>query len=411
MENIANKVTERFLKYVTYDTQSDPDVETNPSTQKQFLLAQELKKELEVIGFSNVTLSEHCYVMAEIPATTSKPCPTIGFVAHMDTASEMPGAHVKPRIVHQYDGADIPLNPQPLTILSPNDFPELLDYIGQDLIVTDGTTILGADNKAGIAEIITACEYLLNNPKIPHGTIKIAFTPDEEVGRGTLNFDLEQFDADFAYTVDGGKLGELEYETFNAAEAKIFVQGRNIHPGTAKNRMINAQKIGFELHSLLPSHSSPEHTEGYEGFYHLLNSSGDVESFQMSYIIRDHDFESFERKKQFLQESVSFLNHKYGPNIVQLSMRDQYYNMCEKIKPVFHIVDTAESVMKKLDIQPIIKPVRGGTDGSALSLKGLPTPNLFSGGHNYHGKYEFIPIPSMEKAIQVIIGIVQAYAS
>lgn len=405
-----NMLVNRFLKYVSIDTQSDEAVETNPSTMKQFDLARLLVDELKSIGLSNVALSEHCYVTAEIPSNVEHQTPTIGFVAHMDTAPDMTGKDVNPRIIKQYDGQDIILDKETNTIIKTSDFAEIKNYIGQDLIVTDGKTILGADNKAGIAEIVSAAEYLINHPEIKHGKIKIAFTPDEEVGRGTINFDLEKFSADFAYTMDGGEIGELEYETFNAAQAKIVIQGRNVHPGSAKNKMINAQRIGYELNSLLPANEKPEYTEGYEGFYHLLSSSGDVECFNMSYIIRDHSTDKFNAKKKFLNEITDFLNTKYGSETISLTIKDQYYNMKEKILPVYHVVETAKAVMEELDIKPIIKPVRGGTDGSALSLKGLPTPNIFTGGHNFHGKYEYISIQSMEKAVDVIIGIIKKYA-
>lgn len=405
-----NMLVNRFLKYVSIDTQSDETIETNPSTLKQFDLARLLVDELISIGLSNVALSEHCYVTAEIPSNVEHQTPTIGFVAHMDTAPDMTGKNVNPRIIKQYDGQDIVLDKETNTIIKTSDFPEIKNYIGQDLIVTDGKTILGADNKAGIAEIVSAAEYLINHPEIKHGKIKIAFTPDEEVGRGTINFDLEKFSADFAYTMDGGEIGELEYETFNAAQAKIVIQGRNVHPGSAKNKMINAQRIGFELNNLLPVNEKPEYTEGYEGFYHLLSSSGDVECFNMTYIIRDHSTNKFNAKKKFLNEISNFLNTKYGPETISLTIKDQYYNMKDKILPVYHVVQTAKAVMEELGIKPIIKPVRGGTDGSALSLKGLPTPNIFTGGHNFHGKYEYISIQSMEKAVDVIIGIIKKYA-
>lgn len=406
-----NKLVDRFLNYVSVDTQSDDEVESSPSTKKQFDLANILIKELKELGLSNVKLDEYCNVTAELKSNSKKDLPTIGFIAHMDTATDITGKDVKPRIITKYDGSDIILNADLNVILKTIEFPEILNYIDNDIIVTDGTTLLGADNKAGIAIIITAFEYFLENPEIEHGTIKIAFTPDEEVGRGTVHFDLESFAANFAYTVDGGKIGELEYETFNAAQAKITIQGRNIHPGTAKNTMINAQRIGFELNSLLPENQKPEYTEGYEGFYHLLDSSGDVEGFKMKYIIRDHNMAKFENKKELLSNIVEFLNGKYGENTVQLSIKDQYYNMEEKIKPTFHIVETAKKVMEELNIIPIIHPIRGGTDGAMLSYKGLPTPNIFTGGHNYHGKYEYIPIQSMEKSVEVIIGIIKKYAS
>ncbi len=401
-------LVERFIKYVQIDTQSSLEIKQNPSTEKQFKLAQLLVENLKSIGASNVQLSDYCYVTAEIPGNVPK-APTIGLIAHMDTATEMSGNNVKPHIIQGYDGHDILLNDELDIWMKTEDFPDLLNYVGQDLIVTDGTTLLGADNKAGVAEIVSAAEYIIQNPQIQHGTIKIAFTPDEEVGMGTLNFDLDGFNADFAYTVDGGPLGELEYETFNATMAKIHIQGRNVHPGTAKNKMISAQRIGFELDAMLPENEKPEFTTGDEGFFHLVNCNGDVESFNMLYIIRDHDINKFRHKKDLLNQCINYLTLKYPHAKIINDMQDQYYNMSEKIKPVFHIVETAKKVMEALDIEPIIKPIRGGTDGAALSLKGLPTPNLFTGGHHFHGKFEYIPIQSMEKSVQVIVGIITAY--
>ncbi len=405
------KVVERFLRYAKIDTQSDDDSKSSPSTEKQFNLAKLLVEELKEIGVSNVELDEYCNVWAELPSNTNKEIPIIGFLAHMDTATDFTGTNVKPQIVKNYDGKDIVLNKEKEIVLKTNDFPDILKYIGQDIITTDGTTLLGADDKAGVAEIMTAVEYLVNNPQIKHGNIKIAFTPDEEVGRGTDNFDIKKFGADFAYTVDGSKKGELEYETFNAAEAKITIKGNNIHPGSSKNKMINSMRIAFELNNMLPTDQKPEYTEGYEGFFHLLNISGDVENTTMKYIIRDHDKTKFENKKALIEKVIEFLNKKYLPNTVNLELKDQYYNMKSKIEPVFHIVETAKQAMEELDIEPIIHPIRGGTDGAMLSYKGIPTPNLFTGGHNFHGKFEYIPIPSMIDSVKVILKIIELYSS
>lgn len=406
---VMEKLVDRFMRYAAIDTQSDEESPSSPSTAKQFDLARLLVRELEEIGLEKVLMSEAGIVTAELPATSERPVPSIGFIAHMDTAPSMSGARVKPRIVESYDGGDILLNEGEQVILSPSDFPEIAAYEGQALIVTDGTTLLGADDKAGIAEIMTMAAYLAEHPEIERGTVKVAFTPDEEVGRGTEHFDVEAFGADFAYTVDGGGLGELEYENFNAARANLFIQGRNVHPGTAKNKMVNALGIAMELDGLLPKAQRPEHTEGYEGFFHLLKMEGDVESARMTYILRDHDGEKLEIKKQVMVEAVAFLNLKYGPGRVRLEMRDEYRNMKEKIEPVFHIVETAVKAMEAMGVAPVVKPIRGGTDGAMLSHKGLPTPNLFTGGHNFHGKYEYIPVESMEKAVDVLVEIVKAY--
>lgn len=405
------KVEDRFIRYAKIDTQSNPASETCPSTKKQFHLAQQLVKELNAMGMQDVSLDENGYVMASLPANTDKAIPTIGFIAHMDTAPDFSGKGVKPQIVSNYDGKDIVLNKDKNIVLSPSDFPELLNYLGQDLITTDGTTLLGADDKAGLAEIMTAMEYLCSNPQIKHGTIKVGFTPDEEIGRGADKFDVEKFGADFAYTMDGGRIGELEYENFNASMATIKINGRNVHPGTAKDKMINSMMIAMELHSMLPVNQRPEHTEKYEGFYMLANIQGSIETTAMNYIIRDHDMKKFKQKNKLLKQIIKFLNKKYGKSTVELFLNYQYYNMKEKIEPVMHIVDTAEKAMLEVGVNPIKQAIRGGTDGSRLSFMGLPTPNIFTGGHNYHGKFEYVPIQSMQKAVDVILKIIDLYSA
>lgn len=404
-----SKVVERFLNYVKYDTKSDEESNTVPTTKGQLELAKVIAEELKAIGLSNVILDDNGYVYATLPANVEKNIPTIGFIAHMDTSPDMSGTNVNLQLVDNYDGKDIILNQEKNIILSPKDFPELQDYIGQTLITTDGTTLLGADDKAGIAEIITAMEYLLAHPEIEHGTIKVGFTPDEEVGRGANHFDVEGFAADFAYTLDGGPTGELEYENFNAAGAKVFIKGRNVHPGTAKNKMINSILIANEYIGLIPEHQTPADTDGYEGFYHLNNMNGEVEQTVLHYIIRDFDKATFEERKHKMLEIASVLNQKYGENTVTVALKDQYFNMKEKIEPVKHIVDTAFQAMEEVGVKPLVKPIRGGTDGARLSYMGLPTPNIFTGGHNYHGKYEYIPTQSMEKAVEVILKIVELY--
>lgn len=404
------KVVDRFFNYVVIDTKSEDDSPSFPSSNKQFDLANLLVKELKELGLNDASVDENCYVMATLPSNTDKTVPTIGFIAHMDTSPDISGENVKPKTIENYDGRDIILNKENNIVLSSKDFPELKKYIGKTLITTDGTTLLGADDKAGIAEIMTAIEYLVNNPQIKHGDIKVAFTPDEEVGRGADYFNVEKYGADFAYTVDGGELGELEYENFNAAGVKLVIKGRNVHPGTAKNKMINSIEIAMELNSMLPENQKPKYTEGYEGFFLLSSLNGDVEETKASYIIRDHFKDRFEEKKALMQKVVDFLNAKYGKDTVHAEIKDQYYNMKEKIEPVMHIVDTAKKAMEKLGITPIIKPVRGGTDGSRLSYMGLPCPNLFTGGHNYHGKYEFICAESMESAVEVVLKIVELYS-
>ena len=400
-----SKVVERFLKYVKYNTKSDEQSSTYPSTQGQLVLGKELEKELKEIGLKNVYMDEYGYVFGEIPSNIDDKVPTVGFIAHMDTSPDLSGENVKPKLVENYDGGDILLSEN--IVLSPKDSPELKNYIGKTLITTDGTTLLGADDKAGVAEIITAVEYLCNNPHIPHGKICVAFTPDEEVGEGTKYFDLNKFKADFAYTVDGGPIGELEYENFNAAGADIIIKGRNVHPGSAKNKMINSMKIAIELMNSLPKEQAPEHTEGYEGFYHLTSIEGEVEETKLSYIIRDFSKESFEDKKKLLEDIVSNLNNKYGKGTVVLNLKDQYYNMREKIEEVKYIVDIAHKAMEEVGVTPTIVPIRGGTDGARLSFIGLPTPNIFTGGHNFHGRFEYIPTFAMDKAVEVILKIVE----
>jgi tripeptide aminopeptidase len=404
-------VVERFLKYVKFDTKSDENTRVTPSTKGQFVLASELKKELEELGLENVSLDKNGYVMATLPKNVDEEIKTIGFIAHMDTSPDMTAANVNPKIVENYDGKDIVLNEKENIILSTKDFPEITQYIGKTLITTDGTTLLGADDKAGISEIMAAIEYLVKNPQIPHGTIKIGFTPDEEIGEGADHFDVEKFGADLAYTVDGGEIGELEYENFNAASAKIHIKGRNVHPGTAKNKMISSMHIANEFINLLPSNERPEYTEGYEGFYHLISMSGEVEESNITFIVRDFDRNKFESRKKLLISTAEFLNEKYGDKLVEVIIKDQYYNMKEKVEPVKYIVDIAYKAMEEVGINPKVSPIRGGTDGARLSFMGLPTPNLFTGGHNFHGKYEFIPTFSMEKAVDVILKIIEIYTN
>ncbi len=402
-------VVDRFIKYAKIDTQSDENSDQTPSTLKQFNLAKEIERELIEMGMTDVSLDNNCYLMATLPANSDTNIPTIGFIAHLDTSPDMSGENVRPRIVEQYDGEDILLNEELNIVLSPNDFPELLDYVGEDLIVSDGTTLLGADDKAGIAEIITAMQYFLDHPEIKHGKVRIAFTPDEEIGRGADKFDVQKFDADWGYTVDGGEVGEFEYENFNAASAKVIIRGRNVHPGYAKNKMINALCVANELINMLPANERPEFTEGYEGFFHITSLNGTVEEAELSLIIRDHDRQMFERRKKILQEAVNFMNERY-PNRLQLELRDQYYNMREKIEPVNHVIDYALRAMQEVGVTPKVKPIRGGTDGARLSFMGLPCPNIFTGGLNFHSRYEFIPVRSMEKATQVIEKIVEIVA-
>lgn len=407
-----NDVIEKFLNYIKLDTQSDDTTGTSPSTMKQHDLAKLLFEELKAIGASDVFYDEeHCYVYASIPSNIEdgKDRPAIGFISHMDTSDEVSGKDVKARIVESYDGTDIVLSQDGKVVLSPTDFPELKNHVGEDLIVTDGTTLLGADDKAGVAEIMTMAQTLLSDPEIKHGDIKIAFTPDEEIGAGTAFFDLEKFGARYAYTVDGGKLGELEYENFNAAEGNITVNGRSVHPGDAKNKMINAALLCYEFHSLLPVFQNPMYTEKREGFFHLTEVNGGTEKATASYIIRDHDDKLFEEKKKLFAAAAEFLNKKYGEGTVEVEIHDQYYNMIEKIRPHMHLVDNAKKVMTDLGITPIDSPIRGGTDGAALSYKGLPCPNLCTGGYNYHGKYEYASVQEMRKVVDILLGIVDAY--
>lgn len=398
-------IVERFLKYVSFTTTSDENTGLTPSTPGQMIFAQSLQNELKSIGLSDVSIDENGYVMATLPSNSEKNIPTIGFIAHMDTSPEMTARHVVPNIIKNYDGSILTLNAEENIRLSPEDFPELKKYIGQDLIVTNGKTLLGADDKAGIAEIVTAMEYLINHPEMKHGTIRIAFTPDEEIGQGAQHFNVEKFNADWAYTIDGGEIGELEYENFNAASAKITFFGRNVHPGYAKHKMLNSIRIGQQFASMLPRHETPEHTENYEGFYHLISFEGNVEKTTLLYIIRDHDRSKFESRKKEIQHLVNKIAAEFGADSVNLEIKDQYYNMREKIEPLMHIIDLASEAMREVGIEPKIKPIRGGTDGAQLSFKGLPCPNIFTGGHNFHGRYEYIPIQSMEKAMQVIVKI------
>jgi tripeptide aminopeptidase len=406
---MREKVLERFLRYIAVDTQSDEGSETTPSTQKQFNLAHILKKELEELGLVDISLDEKCYLMATLPGNTDKEVPDIGFVAHMDTAPDMSGEHVNPQFWPDYQGQDLVINAEKNLVLSPSEFPELNLYRGDTIITTDGNTLLGADDKAGVAEIMTAIEYLVEHPEIKHGTIRVGFTPDEEIGRGVDHFDVEKFGAKYAYTMDGGMVGELEYENFNAAGAKVHIQGRNIHPGYAKNKMLNAILIGMEFNALLPVFERPEFTENYEGFYHLIKMEGSVENAMLQYIIRDHDRTKFEEKKKWITEAVGFMNKRYGEGVFKLELKDQYFNMREMVEPVYHIVEIAEKAMQDLGIKPHIVPIRGGTDGSRLSYMGLPCPNIFAGGHNFHGKFEYVAVESMEKAAKVIVRIAELY--
>lgn len=405
-----SKVLDRFLHYVSFDTQSMDDQEQVPSTEKQLALAKALKEELEAMGASQMRMSEHGYVYAVIPATADHPVKSLGFVAHMDTAPAMSGKDVKPRIVERYDGQDLVLNEEKKIVMRVKDFPGMLDCVGKDLIVTDGTTLLGADDKAGVAEIMTMAEFFLSHPEIPHGKICIGFTPDEEVGRGADFFDVEHFGADAAYTVDGGPVGELEYENFNAASGKVDICGRGVHPGSAKGAMVNALLVGMEFQSMLPAFENPMYTEGYEGFFHLDQMAGDVESAHLEYIIRDHDREAFEKKKALFEEVSRYLNVKYGEGTVLTAVKDSYYNMKEQIEPDhLYLIDTAKEAMKSLDIKPLVSPIRGGTDGARLSYMGLPCPNLSTGGYNFHGKYEFIPVQSLEQMVEVLKKIVTLF--
>ena len=404
-------LVDRFLQYVKFDTQSDELTNLTPSTPGQMIFARHLKEELENLGLSEITLDENGYLMATLPGNISgRQVSTVGFIAHLDTSPDMSGRHVSPRIVENYDGGDIVLNQATGVTLSPADFPELKNYVGQSLIVTDGNTLLGADDKAGVAEIISAVEYLKNHPESEHGPIRIAFNPDEEIGRGAHKFDVAAFGADFGYTMDGGEVGELEYENFNAAVARVTFKGRNVHPGYAKHKMINSMRIANQFIIMLPRWETPEHTEGYEGFYHLIGMEGSVENTVLTYIIRDHDRDRFERRKKELEHLVRKINHEF-PDCCTIEINDQYYNMREKIEPVMYIIDIAREAMVRAGVTPKVQPIRGGTDGAQLSFKGLPCPNIFAGGLNFHGRYEFVPIPSMEKAMQVIVEIAKIVGS
>lgn len=400
-------ITERFLKYVAFATTSDENTGLTPSTPGQMDFARYLVDELKSIGLHDAAVDENGYVFATLPATATASKPTIGFIAHMDTSPDMSGKHVQPRIVSNYDGGDIVLNADDGCVLSPKQFPELLQYVGQDLIVTNGRTLLGADDKAGIAEIMCAVEYLALHPEIEHGTVRVAFTPDEEIGQGAHHFDVAKFAADWAYTIDGGEIGELEYENFNAASAKVTIKGRNVHPGYAKRKMLNSMRVAQQFVSMLPRLETPEHTEGYDGFYHLIAMNGNVEQTVLTYIIRDHDRTRFESRKAEMNHLVRKINAEYGEGTAEVELKDQYYNMREKIEPVMHIVDLAVEAMKQADVKPNVRPIRGGTDGAQLSFMGLPCPNIFAGGHNFHGRYEFVPIRSMQKASEVILNIIK----
>ena len=405
MENILD----RFLRYVAVDTQSNPESESQPSAAKELNLSKMLFDELVAMGV-DATLDEYGYVMASIPSNCSHEVPAIGFIAHVDTAPDAPGANVKPQIIENYDGGEIALHGVPGLSLKPEDFPELLQYQGQTIITTDGTTLLGADDKAGIAEIMNAVQYIVEHPEFKHGDIKIGFTPDEEIGRGVVKFDVQKFGAKYAYTLDGGPVGELEYENFNAAAANVHIQGLNIHPGAAKGKMKNAILIGMELNAMLPVSQRPDRTEGYEGFYHIVGFKGEVETATFSYIIRDHNMGLYEQKKAFMQQCVDAINEKYGAGTATLDLKHQYYNMRKQVEPHYHIIEKAMKAMEMEGITPNIKPIRGGTDGANLSFMGLPCPNIFAGGHNFHGKMEYVPLESMQKASKVILNIIQLYA-
>lgn len=398
-------VIERFLNYVKFDTQSDENTNVTPSTEKQRVFAEYLKKELEELGLEDIYLDDNSYLYATLPGNVDKALPVVGFIAHMDTSPDMTGLNVNPRIVRQYKGGDIVLCAEDNIVLSPSMFPELNDHIGEDLIVTDGKTLLGADDKAGIAEIVAAIAWLKEHDEVKHGKIRIAFNPDEEIGLGAHKFDVARFGCDFAYTMDGGEVGELEFENFNAASAKVRIKGRNVHPGYAKNKMINSMLVAGRFMSLLPASETPEHTEGYEGFFHLIDMSGNVENTTLAYIVRDHDRARFERRKEQLRECAAFINREMGEDVVAVEINDQYYNMREKIEPVMHIIDIAKEAMTRSGVTPHVKAIRGGTDGAQLSFKGLPCPNIFAGGLNFHGRYEFVPVQSIEKAMNVVIEI------
>lgn len=407
-------IIDRFISYVTVDTESDPNSTTTPSTAKQWDLANKLVEELKAIGLTDVTIDDKSYIQATLPSNLDYEVPAIGFVAHFDTTPDFTGANVKPQIIPNYDGGDIILNKEKNIVLSPSYFEDLLQYKGQTLITTDGTTLLGADDKAGVTEIVTAMEYLIKNPQIKHGTLKVGFTPDEEIGRGADFFDVEKFGCEWAYTMDGSQIGELEYENFNAAGVKLSFKGKSVHPGYAKGKMINSMLLANKYIAKLPKEEVPERTKGYEGFFHVVHFDGSIEETNVQLIIRDHDRKKFEKRKKLVIKIADKLNKKYakqfGGDIVSIDVKDQYYNMSEKIAPVMHIIDIAEKAMKELNIKPIIKPIRGGTDGSRLSFMGLPCPNIFAGGHNFHGKYEYVPVESMQKAVEVIVKIAEITA-
>ena len=403
------KITDKFLRYIAIDTQSDPESESQPSSGKQLDLLKLLRDELSGMGI-DATLDEYGYVMASIPSNCGKDVPAVGFIAHVDTSPDASGAHIKPQIIENYDGSDIPLKGVPGFALKVSDFPELAEYKGQTLITADGTTLLGADDKAGVAEIMCMAEYVMGHPEFKHGPIKIGFTPDEEIGRGVVKFDVSKFGAEYAYTMDGGKIGELEYENFNAASATVHIQGRNIHPGYAKGKMLNAILIGMELNALLPVEQRPEYTDGYEGFFHITDFKGTVEEASFSYIIRDHDIDLYEKRKKMMQGCVDFINSKYGEGVASVEIKHQYYNMRKEVEPHYHIIEKAVKAMEMEGITPVIRPIRGGTDGANLSFMGLPCPNIFAGGHNFHGKLEFVPVESMEKASKVILNIISQFA-
>ncbi len=403
-------IIKRFVSYVTVDTESDPESKTTPSTAKQWDLANALVEELKTIGMQEVSIDDNAYIMATLPSNIEHDVPTIGFISHFDTTPDFTGANVKPQIIEDYDGKDIVLNQAENIILSPDYFDDLLLYKGQTLITTDGTTLLGADDKAGITEIISAMEYLINHPEIKHGKVRVGFTPDEEIGRGAHKFDVEKFGADWAYTMDGSQIGELEYENFNAAGAKVKVKGKIVHPGYAKGKMVNSMYIATEFINSLSRLETPEHTEGYEGFFHLYSIKGEVEETVLQYIIRDHDKGHFEARKEVMQKITHEINAQYEREVITIEIEDQYFNMKEKVEPVMHIVDIAEEAMKQLNIKPLIKAIRGGTDGSQLSYMGLPCPNIFAGGHNFHGRYEYVPVESMIKATEVICKIAELTA-
>jgi tripeptide aminopeptidase len=407
-------IIDRFISYVTIDTESDASSETTPSTPKQWDLANKLVEELKAIGMQDVTIDDKAYIMATLPSNVIHEVPTIGFISHFDTTPDFTGANVKPQIIPNYDGKDIVLNAEQNIILSPNYFKDLLLYKGQTLITTDGTTLLGADDKAGITEIVTAMEFLIKNPEIKHGKIRVGFTPDEEIGRGAHHFDVDKFGAEWAYTMDGSQIGELEYENFNAAGAKIIFKGKSVHPGYAKGKMINSMLIANDFINELPADETPESTKAYEGFFHVHHLTGSIEETVLELIIRDHYKKKFEKRKELIEKITRKINKRFakqfGADIVTAEIKDQYYNMKEKVMPVKHIVDIAEKAMKELGIKPLIKPIRGGTDGSQLSYKGLPCPNIFAGGHNFHGKYEYVPVESMQKAVEVIVKIAELTA-